>query len=330
VIAPWRLKSLRAGCIAALICLSHSNVGRAQDSAAAAESLFNDAREAMSRKDFGAACDKFRESDRLDPAVGTRFNLANCEEQRGQLATAWALYRQVIEKLAAEDPRLPIAKERSRALDARVPRLTIRARQELPAGTKITVAGLMLGTASLGSSMPLNPGTYRVSIGSPGKPTQELTVTLAEGDAADVAVPLGSSAIPAARPNSAADQASESDSQSADEDVRDNRKLLAYAVGGVGATALAVGIVTGLTGLHKESIGNADCSDVTRTCTQSGHDANQSARSLATVSTIGFAAGILGVGLGSYFWLTLPDVKATTIGVSHAEGATLLNWKTRW
>src|ERR1700681_1794781 len=111
-IAHWHSGSARVACVVAAVCLSYSNVGRAQDSAAAAESLFNDAREAMAKKNFNQACAKFQESNRLDPAVGTLFNLANCEEQRGRLATAWTLFQQVIGKLAPEDPRLPIARDR--------------------------------------------------------------------------------------------------------------------------------------------------------------------------------------------------------------------------
>src|SRR5665213_1764373 len=81
----------------------NAKAAHAQDSAATADVLFNDARAAMAAKKFDLACAKFRESNRLDPAVGTLFNLANCEAQRGQLVTAWTLYRQVLEKLPPDD-----------------------------------------------------------------------------------------------------------------------------------------------------------------------------------------------------------------------------------
>jgi hypothetical protein len=328
--APWHSRGARVGCVVAAVCLSHSSVGRAQDSAAAAESLFNDAREAMAKKNFNQACAKFQESNRLDPAVGTLFNLANCEEQRGRLATAWTLFQQVIGKLAPGDPRLPIATDRSGALDARVPRLTIRARHEMPAGTVVNVAGLSLGAAALGSPLALNPGVYRISVFPPGKPVQLFSVTLAEGDAAEISVPADLSGGLPALANSSAGPGPARDSRTTGEDARDNAKMLAYVSGGVGAAALAVGIISGLIGLHKESIGDANCSDKTRTCSQTGYDANQSAGSLATVSTIGFAAGIVGIGLGSYFWLTLPDAKAGEVGVSHANGMTLWKWRAQW
>src|SRR4051812_39657412 len=124
---PSRGTSFALAAVVAVLSL-RAGAARAQDSSAAAEALFNDAREAMARKDFDVACRKFRESDRLDPALGTRINLANCEEQRGQLATAWALFRQVQEKLPPTDARAPIARDRIAKLDARVPHLIIRSR----------------------------------------------------------------------------------------------------------------------------------------------------------------------------------------------------------
>src|ERR1700690_2972081 len=81
----------------------NAKTAHAQDPVATADVLFNDARAAMAVKRFDIACAKFRESNRLDPAVGTLFNLANCEAQRGQLVTAWTLYRQGLGKLPPDD-----------------------------------------------------------------------------------------------------------------------------------------------------------------------------------------------------------------------------------
>src|SRR5437879_111900 len=97
--------------------LLNAKAAHAQDSAATADVLFSDARGAMADKKFAAACAKFLESNRLDPAVGTLFNLANCEAQRGQLVTAWTLYRQVLEKLPPDDSRASVAKTQIQSLD---------------------------------------------------------------------------------------------------------------------------------------------------------------------------------------------------------------------
>jgi len=296
---------------------------------AAADVLFNDARAAMAAKKFDVACAKFRESNRLDPAVGTLFNLANCEAQRGHLVASWDLYRHVLEKLRPDDPRASVAKTQVQSLDARVPRLTIRARGEMPAGTTVSVAGLILSPASLNSPLPLNPGSYAISVVSPGRPTQEFSVTLAEGDTAEFPIFVGSSApLSPARVGAVAVVASGEPVGTSDDDERNSRELLAYTGVGVGAAGITLGVITGLFGLHEEAIGNPNCSDVTRTCNQRGYDANQSAKSLASVSTVGFVVGALAGGAGTYLWLTLPEAK--TDGTTDARNATLVGWRGRW
>jgi hypothetical protein len=307
--------------------LLNAKAAHAQDSAATADVLFNDARAAMAAKKFDAACAKFRESNRLDPAVGTLFNLANCEAQRGQLVTAWTLYRQVLEKLPPDDSRASVAKAQIQSLDARIPRLTIRARGEMPAGTVVTIAGLALSPASLNSPLPLNPGRYAISVASPGRSTQEFSVALAEGDAAEFPVFVGASASAPVTPGA---EVSRGESASTDDDDRNNRELFAYTGIGVGAAGFTLGIITGLVGLHQESLGSQSCSDVTRTCNQAGYDANQSAKSLATVSTVGFVVGLLAGGAGTYLWLTLPDTKAAAAGAGGTNNATLVGWQGRW
>jgi len=284
----------------------------------------------MAAKKFDLACAKFRESNRLDPAVGTLFNLANCEAQRGQLVTAWTLYRQVLEKLPPDDSRGAVAKAQVQSLDARVPRLTIRARGEMPAGTLVTIAGLALSPASLNAPLPLNPGRYAISVASPGRLTQEFSVALAEGDTAEFPVFVGASASPPTPRIAPGAEVPQSKSAGTDDDDRNSRALLAYTGIGVGAVGFTLGIITGLVGLHQESLGNQRCSDVTRTCSQAGYDANQSAKSLATVSTVGFVVGALAGGAGTYLWLTLPDDKHGAVGVGQVGNAPLIGWRGRW
>src|SRR5262245_31877335 len=75
---------------------------RAQESqlsVSAAEALFEEGRSALAAGDLDLACARFRESNRLDPAVGTVLNLADCEEKRGKLATAWTLFRRASTEL---------------------------------------------------------------------------------------------------------------------------------------------------------------------------------------------------------------------------------------
>ncbi len=98
---------------------------------AAAEKLFNDARKLMKKGNYSEACPKLDASLKLDPALGTRLNLAKCYEEVGKLASAWGLYREA-EDLAKQnkDNRARFARSRAKALEPRLPQLVIKAPSE--------------------------------------------------------------------------------------------------------------------------------------------------------------------------------------------------------
>src|SRR5687768_5789067 len=70
---------------------------------AAAEALYRAGRDAAKKGDWEKACAQFAESQRLDPAPGTLLNLADCEERRGLIASAWTHYTEVEHQFKAHD-----------------------------------------------------------------------------------------------------------------------------------------------------------------------------------------------------------------------------------
>ena len=100
---PMRLSSF--GCLACLTLLLGSNSAAAEVSSsqrATAEALFQQAAQLMDQKRFSEACEKFAASQELDSGLGTMLYLADCYEQAGRTASAWALFRE------AEDAARPI------------------------------------------------------------------------------------------------------------------------------------------------------------------------------------------------------------------------------
>jgi len=96
--APTRLAS--SGVIAARLARRAARVvaaaaalvamggdARAAD-APAAQALFDEAKRAMADGRWAEACPKLEESERLDPSIGTAFNLARCYEHVGRIASA--------------------------------------------------------------------------------------------------------------------------------------------------------------------------------------------------------------------------------------------------
>jgi hypothetical protein len=69
---------------------------------------------------------------------------------------------------------------------------------------------------------------------------------------------------------------------------------------GVGAAGLVTGSVTGLMAVGKKS--SLDCPD--KQCPPSQHDDLDSAKTLATISTVGFGVGIAGAAVGVVLLMT--------------------------
>jgi hypothetical protein len=258
---------------------------------AAAEALFEEGRKALAAGDLDTACARFRASDQIDPAPGTKANLADCEERRGRVATAWELNRTALGKLPAGDPRAPILKQRIAKLEGRLPKLVLTLAAGAPKETVVREGEATLGTSSTyGVALPLDPGVHHLEVSAPGRAPRTIEVTLAEGKSAEVTVEPG--AVEAA-PRAPAAPASSSASPGP------------WIVGGVGVAGIVVGAVAGVIVLSKKGATSA-CSDgPPPTCpTQDAVDAANAGRALGPVSTVGFVVGAAGLAAGG-IWLGL-------------------------
>lgn len=291
-------------------------------SISAAEALFEEGRSALAASDLDTACARFRESNRLDPAVGTLLNLADCEERRGKLATAWTLFRSAKSQLAASDDRLAITQQRLTELEPRVPKLVLSLAPGAPPETRARVAGAELGSASFGVPLPLDPGDYELVVSAPGRGDRVLSLNLSPGQTEQLAIvpgPALATAPPPERPPAPkpAEQSS-------------NRTLM-YVAGGIGIAGLSVGAVAGLLTLRQKDIADANCNDERKVCDAAGDAANRTGRTLAAVSTVGFVLGVLGAGGATYLYLTAPDEpKSTAIGAEIGENSAVLSFGQRF
>lgn len=273
----------------------------AQGDPAAAEALFRQGREAADAGDHATACARFEESNRLDPAIGTVFNIADCKEKLGLIATAWTLFQEVAQKVPSNDDRHRIAKERADTLEPRLPKLTVVARGTLPEGAKLKRDGVVLGSASLGLAIPVDPGGHTVTVTAPKREPKEFEIELAEKEAKTLEVSAGPVQ---------SDTQGEGESQggggtgdvTADSGSGNG---LAFTMLGVGGVGVAVGLITGFMTLGKKSEADDNCDN--KRCTQKGIDAVDSGKTLGTISVVGFAVGLVGLGLGTYLVLDSDD-----------------------
>jgi hypothetical protein len=289
---------------------------------AAAEALFRQGREAIKRGDYATACPKFAESQRLDPGAGTLLNLAQCEEKAGRLASAWQHYQEAADVLAADDPRLALAKQGITALEKSVPRLTVRLAPGAPAGTSVLRDEVELGSASLGTPLPVDPGEHVIVTKSAGRQDHRQTVVLKSGESREVIATIGGgsadsggrgqTAETASLPANATTSVSTTTTPTTD-NPQNMQRMLGYAAGGLGVVGLGLGTYFSLSARSKNNnIVDAGCND--STCPAGAfasqdelNSATQESQDAASRAKLAFiAGGVLLVG-GVVLVLTSPS-----------------------
>jgi hypothetical protein len=161
------------------------------DPAAAAE-LFRQGRAALDAKDYALACEKLLESVRLDLRVGTLISLGVCEEATGKLASSrlrWQQAAQLARRVG--DERAAYCEEHFAAIDARVPRLTIRVAPGAPRWTFVRKDSVDVGPASIGVPLPIEPGPHVVVALAPHHDTRSYAVEGVDGQSSEIVVEPG-------------------------------------------------------------------------------------------------------------------------------------------
>ena len=297
---------------------------------AAADALFDTARASMSKGDFASACEQFRASDKLDPAVGTELNLADCEEKRGHLASAWELYRTVADKLAETDERLPLARARAEALAPRVPKLTLNLAAGASKDSTVRDGNVDLGSAVFGVALPVEPGPHELVVSAPGFAPRSFQFRLAEGEVQVLTV-LPGSALGAEKTRAKSPLAPHPSPRADTAHSGSGARTLGFALAGVGVAGLGVGAIAGILELGKQRAIDDGCHP-DKSCTSAGLAAAKSGRTLEMVSNIGWVVGAGALGAGAYFLLTSsPSTQpSTSVALSTSPTGGQLSLQRRW
>lgn len=325
--------------LSALALAASTTPSRAeQRDPAAADALFREGRALLKQNNFDAACPKLAESFRLDPAPGTLFNLAQCEEGRGRVASAHERWQHLVDTLSSAgklgDDRLPVARERLAALAPQVPKLTIRLKKTAPAGTVVLRDGVELRDAGFGVPLPVDPGEHVVVARAQHRKAAEVRVKLALGEARALEVePGGDDGARSASP--APSGASQPPAPVAPPEPAEpplpptGRRSTGYVIAGVGAVGLVGAGVTGLMLSSTRSTVSDHCNKETRVCDQEGLDATSSGKTLLKLNTALWAVGLVGVGVGTYLILSpgSSGEPRAALGVHAAPGVAALSLK---
>jgi hypothetical protein len=289
-----------------------------------AEALFRDARELIVKGDYAAACPKLEESQRLDPAPGTEFNLARCYELTGRLASAWGAYVEVasITHSAGQAAREQHARERVAAIEPRLSYVVVKMQHASNAGVHLTRDGAEMPLAQLEVAIPIDGGEHVLRATAEGKQAWERRFRVdqdAQRITIDVPaledVPPWPTAAPAPLPvttGDAAPQASRGKLQ----------RTVALTLLGASVVAGGVGTYFGLTKLSLASRARAQCPGDVCTTPEGAQTVGDSAvaGNWSTGAFVGM--GALAIA-GGVLWLTAPkSAPARSVGVTPMMTAT--------
>ena len=309
---PRRPPLLRLAPLALLAALLATQPARAQVSAAdaaLAEKLFEGARDLMAKGQYAEACAKLVDSERLDPAVGTLLNLAECFEKINKTASAWATYREA-ESAATrrgQQKRAQFAASRAQALAPNLAYLVVDA-PSAPAGLEVACDDKPLG-GSFGAALPFDAGAHKVSARAPGKKPWSTSVELVDKATVHVAVPVLEDAPPEPAPRPTVIVVPRDSGPPPGQAQR----LTGLVAGAVGLVGVGVGSYFGLRAKSANDEAEASHCDP-RFCDAEGESLKDQARSRATVSTVAFLGGGLLLAVGAVLYFTAPRARATNVG----------------
>jgi hypothetical protein len=220
----------------------------AQDAPARAARLFDEAQARMDAHDFVAACAMLRESQALDPQLGTLLHLGHCLEKQGKTASAWSTFRAAA-ALAAKrnatgnvEPREEVARRRAARLEPNLSTLRIDVHDAAPS-LVVSRDGQPVPAAEWNTAVPVDPGLHTLRATSPGHFDWDHVVEI-DKPATHVQV-----AVPALRPNGAAGPPMPRDAAAPDSGASEGalrQRSIAYALAGAGAVGLTVALGFGL------------------------------------------------------------------------------------
>ncbi len=285
----------RIATVVATVCLlGVSTPAAAQPTTAQAEVLFRDGKKLMAEGNIAAACEAFEGSYQKDAAISTLANLADCREQNQQYASAWAHFVEVARRArtATDLGELgTIAQQRAAALEAKLSYLIISVPDEAQVeGLVITKNGVVVDAVEWNRDLPVDGGTYEIIGKAPAYEAWSTKVTVENAkDKQSVNVPRFREAM-GSTPETVTPEGSTSS-------FTGKRKVA------VGLWVLGVaGLGAGLT-FELKSGSTFDDAKASPT-NDERHELTDQANKERRIGVALAGAGVLAVGVGTYFWFS--------------------------
>lgn len=284
---------------------------------AAAEALFEEGTTLMNEQKFPAACAKFEASSAIESGLGVKLWLADCYDRVGRTASAWGLFTEAaaLAHQSGQTDREHAANERAADLEARLSKLAIKPPPGgLPGSVAVTLNGVEIPVASLGTPLPVDPGAEHVVFRAPGFRVITLERDVPPGPSSFVLdvppfEPEPRAAAPAADARAAAPAASHAKPGA-------TQRTLAYAVGGLGVLSLAGAGVLAYRAHALDTDSHAHCLvSEPNACDEDGASLRGQALNYGNVATGALIAGAALTVTGVVLLLTAPSLHAPELRV---------------
>jgi tetratricopeptide (TPR) repeat protein len=290
-----------------------------------AERLFREGLALFDEGKFTEACEKFEQSIAKDPrALGTLMNLGRCNERRGKVATALAMYQEAFDRASEANATTTRdkAQERIAALAVQVPVVTFKRAAAPLAGEKLVIDDKVVPLTK--TELTLDPGAHTLVLTAPGRLPFQQTITLAVS--ARLAVELPALELPKERTVV---------KRVGGSPQRALGKIATF--GGAGLVVIAGAVTLYARHDYDKQFDDPDGSgpalahcgafpdvDGKRTCDEVGQARTDRARNLGTAAQLIGAVGITAAAAGLVLWLTAPtDERATLVPTGSATSAGL-------
>jgi hypothetical protein len=286
-----------------------------------ARQIGQQAQEAFDKKDYKTSEDLFARAESLYHAPTLALGLARSYAQNGKLVLAQETYNRMIRE--DDKPGAPAifqkavadAKSEIGAVSARIAQVVIRVVG--PAEPTVTLDNEPFPNAALGVKSPVDPGSHVVKANARGYAPAEAKFSVADAGNAETVLTLEKSAeavaangTPPATGGATTGTPPSGNSAASGTDTGEgggggsSLKMIGVAAAGVGAAGLVFGAITGALALGKHG-------DLAKVCTNGTCDPNQksnldSYHSMATLSTVGFVVGGVGLAAGAVLFLAAP------------------------
>lgn len=260
-----------------------------------ADKIYLEGRAAFDRGDYEKACPAFLAYFEADPSPAALFTLAECEARWGKPARALTHFETFV-RISADAPASPVQEQRARMAYEHIAKLSALVGKVLP-----VVGPGVDGSAAirLDGELVATPVTYPIVV-EPGEHVLELSTgsgahfekrfTIAAGESRRIELDGAEAPTPPPPPPS-----------------RERGReigLPVFAAGGVAGAGILVGSIFGALAWGQRSTIDAHCPG--RVCDDEGRSSVDRGQGFATVSTIGFAIGLVGAAAAAVLYFTAP------------------------